>query len=275
VGSVTVCLYRHMVITLSNPTAGFVGQGHELEASTTVAMSSAGVSLWELMDPTLTWQVSAASGDTPSGVGLFAVQMGLQQGSPAGFRQGIAAGAAVTLRITLFSDQFLTVIDSGIFAGVFLHDPVSGLGGLLGQVGGLTSGQQSELDDILANTQGGTFKSPLIGTMTTVADAGSPVTGGSVVNLTPPVPVTTVGLTWEVVTAAPAVGGTVGVIEHRNRRVMQAVVFHSLLGGATFADQVFEGRGDTGAFFFDSWEPTGVSVYIWPGFIVNISWLLF
>lgn len=190
---------------------------------------------------------------------------------------GLADGTAVVLQVIAF-DSGGGFLDSVVFSG-FSWDAQSFQSALLGRIMP-TSAALVGLDpadptvaELVGNTQGGTFNFPLIGVLAPVADVHNPVTGGVAVNLAPPGPSTNIGLTWEIVTPAPTVGGTVGVIEEYNRRVAQIVVFHSLFGGVTFADQVKDATGNSGAFFFDSYEPTGVTVYVWPGFTVNFSWL--
>lgn len=130
------------------------------------------------------------------------------------------------------------------------------------------------ISTILSQTAGGTFQSPFIGVTITALDPHNPLFGGTVYNLDPPLLGHAVGLTWEAVVTPAYVGGRVGIIQETSRRVIQVVVFHSLAFGVTFADQVADSHLETGTVWFDSAEPTAVSVYVQPGFELNVSWLV-
>ncbi len=265
-----------MTISLDTPSAGYIGQGHNV-GGTTDQVGAYAYFIAEVYDPLLAFVVCAGSAAIGGASG--GCQLGIENttfGRSSTHFQGLPAGNAVTLRLTFLTSGFAT-IDTQDFA-TFFHDPVSGLAGLieseLGTVASLTPAQEQLLEQAAQNSLGGTFKFPLIGLLTPVPYGGNPANGGTVYDLPPPLALQVVGISWEVVTAPAYTGGDVGVITDVRRRIVQFVVFHSLFGGATFADQIFESHAVTGSFFFDSPDPTGVSLFAYPGYQVNVSYLV-
>jgi len=133
----------------------------------------------------------------------------------------------------------------------------------------------SQLRTVLGNTEGGVFHNPLIAVLHSALYAGNPILGGTTNDLTLPAFTTNWALTWEAVVTPGYVGGEIGVITDSNRRVIQVAVDHTLAGGASFTDQTFESHALTGTCWFDSQDPSGVSVFVFPGYQLNLSFLVF
>lgn len=186
---------------------------------------------------------------------------------------GAPLAAACEIQVAVLHSSG-TVVSFTTFTGYF-WDPVSGAPYLLHH---LRTGQyfasDPKLDTILGYVEGGTFASPLIGVTHAQAYSGNPMHGAIVTDLTPPVAVAVLGLSWEAVATPAYIGRENGVIEDAHRRVIQLAVDHTLFGGVSFTDQTFESHGVTGTCWFDSPNPTLVSAYAAPGFDLNLSWLV-
>lgn len=266
-----------MTITVTYPPAGYLGQGIYVFGS---ASTFTGGDFIQLNLSDFTLGIGACSARQEMASTSWFAQLGwnnIEQSFNVFANDGAAAGHAMSLQVSQWHSDY-TLVESTTFDGYF-HDPVTGLGGLIERLrslglGGLTSTQASQLEQAALGSQGGTFKFPLIGVLSPYLYIGNPVDGGLVRDMTPPAALAVYGMTWEVVSAPAYVGGQAGVITESNRRVVQFAVFHTLLGGVGFADQVYDSRAVTGAFFFDSPDPSNVAVYAYPGYIVNFSWLL-
>ena len=137
-----------MAITLVNPTAGYIGHGCDISVTTSIATDAAGYGEMQVFDPLLAFVVSTGRVDT-DGTMAFDVQLGLSFSggvSTFGQHQGLPLGNAVTLVVTTHHANG-SVIDTGTFAGVFFHEPVSALPDLVFQ---LTGSNDTLLQQILA-----------------------------------------------------------------------------------------------------------------------------
>jgi hypothetical protein len=166
-----------------------------------------------------------------------------------------------------------TLFDSNSWGGSYSNDPHSGIASMFGGMNSLLN-QNTTLDRLLVQTNQ-TFKFPIIGALQAI-DYVPNIVGGTVVDMGDgPTPLVAVwGISWETITPAVYVGGQVGVITDASRRVVQFAVDHTLLGGGAFTDQVYESHLLTGTFFFDSPNPSNVSVYVYPGYTVKVAFLL-
>ena len=114
------------MIALVSPAAGYIGNGHVVESTSTLAVNGGNV-LVELLDPLLAIVLTSGDGLTGGPGVTNGLILGVGTRSGLQPRQGLPLGNAITMRVTYYSNLFVTVVDTANFAGVFLHDPVSGL----------------------------------------------------------------------------------------------------------------------------------------------------
>src|SRR5712691_6083089 len=98
-----------MVITLVQPTAGYIGQGHELIASSSLSVPG-GFAQFQIFDALIAIQLTA--GDTLTGAaGIpFGATLGILGGLFVRGNQGLPPGTAVTLQITVLQPDGATLI---------------------------------------------------------------------------------------------------------------------------------------------------------------------
>jgi hypothetical protein len=90
------------------------------------------------------------------------------------------------------------------------------------------------------------------------------------------------GVTWQTAFVADGLGRSVGVITEYQERVFQLVVFNAFhILGPTFAAEpgpmgsgAMETHLDSGAYIFQLTAPQGLSLYITPGFLVTLNWIV-
>lgn len=116
-----------MTITLVSPAAGYVGNGHVVDSASTLSVAGGNV-LVELLDPLLAFLLTTGDGLTGGPGVTSSVILGVGNRLGPQPRLGLPLGSAITMRITYYSDFFVTVLDTANFAAAFMHDPVSGLG---------------------------------------------------------------------------------------------------------------------------------------------------
>ena len=110
-----------------SPGAGYVGNGHVVESTSTLSVVGGNV-LVELLDPLLAFLLTSGDGLTGAAGVTAGVILGVGNRLGPQPRLGLPLGSAITMRITYYSDFFVTAVDTANFASTFLHDPVSGLG---------------------------------------------------------------------------------------------------------------------------------------------------
>ena len=116
-----------MAIALVSPAVGYIGNGHVVESTSTLAVAGGNV-LVEILDPLLAILLTSGDGLTGGPGVTNGVILGVGQRHVVQPRVGLPLGNAITMRITYYSNFFVTVVDTANFAAAFLHDPVSGLG---------------------------------------------------------------------------------------------------------------------------------------------------
>jgi hypothetical protein len=138
-----------MTITLLDAATGYLGQGHNVACHTDQVGAFAHFTA-DVYDPLLAFIVCSGSADIGGAFG--GCQLGIENtsfGRSSTHLQGLPLGNAVTLRLTYLTAAF-AVIDTQDFA-TFLHDPVSGLAGLISSIP--PPPHDPMLDTILADVQ--------------------------------------------------------------------------------------------------------------------------